>query len=102
MRPPCILFLDVRNFNEAAPGDRPGAMPPAPGAGILRQPGGADLIHSVTNPTAGFTAALNVYRDDFFRDDRSEWEPETLIEQPFNLERAKRLFEESNARISRS
>ena len=65
-------------------------------------PVGADLIHSVTNPTAGFTAALHVYRDDFFRDDRSEWEPETLIEQPFNLERAKRLFEESNARISRS
>ena len=70
-----------------------GSRPPAPKPyGRVTPTRGADLIHSVTNSVAGFTAALHVYSGDFYRDDRSEWEPQTLTEQPFDMERAKRLF----------
>ncbi|HYF06801.1 MAG TPA: hypothetical protein VD970_04225 [Acetobacteraceae bacterium] len=60
---------------------------------------GAEIIHSVTNPIPRLTAALHVYGGDFYRDDRSEWDPESLGERPFDFETSKRLFEESNARL---
>ena len=34
---------------------------------------------------------------DFFAEERSEWDPETLLEERYNVERAMRLFEEANA-----
>jgi predicted metal-dependent enzyme (double-stranded beta helix superfamily) len=58
---------------------------------------GRDIIHSVTNPIPRLTAALHIYGGDFFRQSRSEWDPETLLERPFDLEKAQRLFEEANA-----
>jgi predicted metal-dependent enzyme (double-stranded beta helix superfamily) len=61
---------------------------------------GADIIHSVTNPTPKLTAALHVYGGDFYRDDRSEWDPISLREQPMDLDRSRQLFEESNSRLS--
>ena len=54
-----------------------------------------DVIHSVTNPIPRLTGALHVYGGDFFAAARSEWDPESLRERPFNVERAKRLFEPS-------
>jgi len=33
----------------------------------------------------------------FLREDRSEWDPETLLEERYNVERAMRQFEEANA-----
>jgi predicted metal-dependent enzyme (double-stranded beta helix superfamily) len=54
-----------------------------------------DVIHSVTNPISGLTGAIHVYGGDFFAAARSEWDPETLRERPFNVERAKRLFQQS-------
>jgi hypothetical protein len=30
---------------------------------------------------------------------RSQWDPQTLEERPFDLEEAKRVFEESNERL---
>jgi predicted metal-dependent enzyme (double-stranded beta helix superfamily) len=55
-------------------------------------PLGRDIIHSVTNPIPRLTGALHVYGGDFFGAERSEWDPETLREQRFDVERAQRLF----------
>jgi predicted metal-dependent enzyme (double-stranded beta helix superfamily) len=61
-------------------------------------PLGHDIIHSVTNPIPRLTGALHVYGGDFFDPThRSEWDPESLLEGPFDPERAVRRFEEANA-----
>ncbi len=60
-------------------------------------PLGRDVIHSVTNPTSRLTGAIHIYGGDFFATERSEWEPETLEERPYDLEKNMKLFEESNA-----
>src|SRR5689334_8045219 len=61
---------------------------------------GRDIIHSVTNPTGKFTRALHVYGGDFFAPEvpRSEWEPETLVERPWDMTDTLRLFAEAEAR----
>ncbi|MBV9521467.1 MAG: hypothetical protein JO010_01655 [Alphaproteobacteria bacterium] len=59
-------------------------------------PLGRDIIHSVTNPIPRFTCAIHVYGGDFFGAERSEWDAETLIEQPYSIEKTMRLFEEAN------
>lgn len=64
------------------------------------QPLGNDIIHSVTNPASKFTAAIHVYGGDFFGAHRSEWDPETLSEQPSDGARARQLFEEANRRYA--
>jgi predicted metal-dependent enzyme (double-stranded beta helix superfamily) len=61
-------------------------------------PLGRDIIHSVTNPIGRLTGALHVYGGDFFGVPRSEWDPETLVEQPYDVARALRLFEDANRR----
>jgi predicted metal-dependent enzyme (double-stranded beta helix superfamily) len=63
-------------------------------------PLGYETIHSVINPTSKFTAAIHVYGGEFFAARRSEWDPETLHEQPSDGERARRLFEEANRRYA--
>ena len=60
---------------------------------------GRDIVHSVTNPIEKLTAALHVYGGDFFAPGRSEWDPETLEERPYNVENARRIFREANARF---
>jgi predicted metal-dependent enzyme (double-stranded beta helix superfamily) len=47
------------------------------------------------------TGAIHVYGGDFFAVPRSEWDPERLVEQVFDVEKALALFEESN-RLYRS
>ncbi len=62
------------------------------------EPLGHNIIHSVTNPIPRLTGAIHVYGGDFFDSThRSEWDPETLLERPFDTERAVRSFEEANA-----
>lgn len=61
---------------------------------------GRDIIHSVTNPIPRLTAALHIYGGDFFGQPRSEWDPESLQERPFDVQRAQRLFEEANRRAA--
>jgi predicted metal-dependent enzyme (double-stranded beta helix superfamily) len=61
------------------------------------EPLGRDIIHSVTNPLSRLTGAIQVYGGDFFGVTRSEWEPETLLEQSAEAEKTVRLFEEANA-----
>src|SRR5262249_27848700 len=61
-------------------------------------PLGHNIIPSVTNPIPRLTGAIHVYGGDFFkRGKRSEWDPETLLEEPWDPERAVRRFEEANA-----
>jgi len=63
---------------------------------------GRDVIHSVLNPIGKMTCAIHVYGGDFFNPDepRSEWDPETLIERPWNIDKVKSLFREAEARFN--
>jgi predicted metal-dependent enzyme (double-stranded beta helix superfamily) len=55
-------------------------------------PLGKDIIHSVINPIDRLTGAIHVYGGDFFKIDRSEWDPETLIERPYDMAQTRALF----------
>ncbi|MBI1187102.1 MAG: hypothetical protein GC206_07200 [Alphaproteobacteria bacterium] len=61
---------------------------------------GATAIHSVTNPLNRLTGALHVYGGDFFGTARSEWDPETLEEAPYDVVKLRRLFDEGNDRLA--
>jgi len=61
-------------------------------------PMGPDIIHSVTNPIARLTGAIHVYGGDFLKQERSEWDPDTLHERPYDVAKARQLFEESNSK----
>jgi predicted metal-dependent enzyme (double-stranded beta helix superfamily) len=63
-------------------------------------PLGKDIIHSVTNPLGKLTGALHVYGGDFLQQAREEWHEETLAQSPYDSAKARRLFEESNARVA--
>jgi hypothetical protein len=47
------------------------------------------------------TRAIHVYGGDFFAPPRprSEWDPETLVERPWDMEDTRRLFAEAEARF---
>ena len=60
------------------------------------EPLGRDIIHTVTNPLPRLTGAIHVYGGDFFAAARSEWDPETLLERPFDLEKSLHLFERAS------
>jgi predicted metal-dependent enzyme (double-stranded beta helix superfamily) len=53
---------------------------------------GPDVIHSVVNPIPRVTGAIHVYGGDFFAAERSEWDPESLCEKPYDVEKALRMF----------
>ena len=63
-------------------------------------PLGASIIHAVTNPLDQITGALHVYGGDFFATPRSEWDPQSFEEHPYDVEHTLRAFEESNARLA--
>jgi predicted metal-dependent enzyme (double-stranded beta helix superfamily) len=54
---------------------------------------GPDVIHSVVNPISRVTGAIHVYGGDFFGVERSEWDPESLHERPYDMQKNLRLFE---------
>jgi predicted metal-dependent enzyme (double-stranded beta helix superfamily) len=60
------------------------------------QPLGHDIIHSVTNPILRLTGAIHVYGGDFFAAERSEWDPDSLLEERYDVQRTIRRFEEAN------
>ena len=80
----------------------PGGAVEAAGAKSLRARDcavlGKDIVHSVTNPLPKLTGAIHIYGGDFFAAERSEWNPETLTEGRYDVEKARRMFEESNTR----
>jgi len=53
---------------------------------------GADVIHSVVNPLSRMTGAIHVYGGDFFAVNRNEWDPETMHEKPYDMEKVLRMF----------
>jgi predicted metal-dependent enzyme (double-stranded beta helix superfamily) len=55
-------------------------------------PLGEQIIHSVVNPLARPTGAIHIYGGDFFAIRRSEWDDETLSEQPYDQEKTRALF----------
>jgi len=87
------------------PGRGPGnSKVEAAGGRALRvgdaEPLGRDIIHSVTNPIGRLTGAIHVYGGDFFAVTRSEWDPETLVERPYDIDKNMRLFADANARLA--
>ena len=61
---------------------------------------GADIVHSVSNPIPRLTGAIHVYGGDFLTQERSEWDPETLHERPYDVAKARQLFEDSNRALA--
>src|SRR5208337_1590850 len=53
---------------------------------------GADVIHSVVNPLGRITGAIHVYGGDFFAVNRNGWDPESLHEKPYDMEKVLRMF----------
>src|SRR6476660_2396218 len=60
------------------------------------EPLGHNIIHSVTNPIPRLTGAIHVYGGDFFREERSEWDPESLEESRYDVAKNMKLFEDAN------
>ena len=63
---------------------------------------GHDIIHSVANPIAKMTSAIHVYGGDFFNPPtpRSQWNHETLIEQPWDMENTRAVFRQAEGRYN--
>jgi predicted metal-dependent enzyme (double-stranded beta helix superfamily) len=59
---------------------------------------GKDIVHSVANPLRALTGAIHIYGGDFFGTPRSEWDPRTHEERPFDIERTRKLFADANTR----
>ena len=60
-----------------------------------------NAIHSVTNPLQRFTGGLHIYGGDFFATERSQWDPETLHEEPSNGEVIRNIFKKANEQMLR-
>jgi predicted metal-dependent enzyme (double-stranded beta helix superfamily) len=58
-----------------------------------------DAIHSVTNPLLRFTGGIHIYGGDFFDTKRSQWDPETLNEEPSDGDVIRGIFERENQRL---
>ena len=54
---------------------------------------GDDAIHSVHNPARVHTGAIHVYGGDFFATPRSQWDAETLVEEPYDIADVRAEFE---------
>ncbi|MGE0104426.1 MAG: hypothetical protein AB7H86_20085 [Blastocatellales bacterium] len=61
-----------------------------------------DAIHSVTNPLQRFTGGIHIYGGDFFDTTRSQWNPETLAEEPSDGAVIREIFELENKRLQRN
>ncbi len=63
---------------------------------------GRDIIHSVANPIAKMTSAIHVYGGDFFNppEPRSQWDHETLIEQPWDMDHTRAVFRQAEGRYN--
>ena len=62
---------------------------------------GHDIIHSVANPITKLTSAIHVYGGDFFKppEPRSQWDHETLIEQPWDMDHTRAVFRQAEIRF---
>lgn len=62
-------------------------------------PLGASIIHAVINPLDQITGAIHVYGGDFFATPRSEWNPTTFEESPYDVAHTLQAFADSNERL---
>jgi predicted metal-dependent enzyme (double-stranded beta helix superfamily) len=46
---------------------------------------GDDIVHSVVNPLTKISAAIHVYLGPFLEIERSMWNAETLVEEPYDI-----------------
>jgi predicted metal-dependent enzyme (double-stranded beta helix superfamily) len=58
-----------------------------------------DALHSVTNPLQRFTGGIHIYGGDFFNTTRSQWDPESLEEEPSDGARIREMFRRENVRL---
>ncbi len=58
-----------------------------------------DAVHSVTNPLLRFTGGIHIYGGDFFDTTRSQWNPETLQEEPSDGAVIRGIFQRENERL---
>jgi predicted metal-dependent enzyme (double-stranded beta helix superfamily) len=58
-----------------------------------------DAIHSVTNPLSRFTGGIHIYGGDFFNTTRSQWDPESLAEEPSDGAVIREIFQRENERF---
>jgi len=57
---------------------------------------GQEVIHAVHNPShSTYTGAIHVYGGDFVGTPRSQWDPTTLEEQPYDLDAVQRQFDQA-------
>lgn len=63
---------------------------------------GRDIIHSVLNPIGKMTCAIHVYGGNFFEPPapRSQWDHETLVEEPWNIDQIKLMFRDAEERFN--
>lgn len=63
---------------------------------------GTNIIHSVLNPIGKMTSAIHVYGGDFFdpEEPRSQWDHETLSEQPWDVDSVRSIFQQAEARFN--
>ncbi len=57
------------------------------------------IVHSVTNSLLRFTGGIHIYGGDFFNTARSQWDPETLKEEPSDGEVIRHIFQRENERL---
>src|ERR1043165_2297339 len=57
---------------------------------------GVDAIHSVKNPERIFPGAIHVYGGDFVNQPRSQWDPDTLTEKPYDINQIRAEFARAN------
>jgi predicted metal-dependent enzyme (double-stranded beta helix superfamily) len=60
---------------------------------------GDDTVHAVANPTSVLAGAIHVYGGDLLSATRSEWDPDTFEQRPYDTAGAIRYFEEQNSRF---
>jgi predicted metal-dependent enzyme (double-stranded beta helix superfamily) len=58
-----------------------------------------DAVHSVTNPLQRFTGGIHIYGGDFFDTTRSQWNPETLEQEPSDGAKIREMFQRENERL---
>lgn len=63
---------------------------------------GPDIVHSVANPISKLTSAIHVYGGDFFNPPtpRVQWDHETLVAAPWDMEHTRKVFRESDVRYN--
>ena len=59
---------------------------------------GDDTIHAVVNPTREYAGAIHVYGGDLGAPARSEWDPVTFEERPYDVDAMHATFAAANAR----